>query len=367
MNPSALYNREIAEGALKPDDQQAAGLRALDRLHDDLMQPAPRRLFGIGRKNPAPRGVYMHGGVGRGKSLLMDLFYASLPADFPKRRVHFHAFMIGVHDALNRARLSGNADRGLPDYAKLTASQARVLCFDEFHVTDVADAMILGRLFTALFEQGVAVVATSNWEPDRLYEGGLQRDRFLAFIDLVKTRMDVVPLTGGFDYRLKTLTDTGVYFTPLGDVSRGHADALFGMLTGNARVHRDTLHVRGREIAVQAAVGHIARFTFAQLCERPMGAEDYLEIARTYHTVFIDGVPRMGYDRRNEAKRLMILIDVLYDHHTKLVVTADARPEKLYVGHDHAFEFQRTASRLIEMQGAVYIAASSARRHGTAA
>jgi cell division protein ZapE len=356
----ALYDRKIAAGDLKPDGQQRTALRALERLYGDLMKPAPKRLFGLdrlglGKREPAPRGVYLYGGVGRGKSMLMDLFYSSLPQDFPKRRVHFHAFMIGVHEALNRARLENNADRGLPDYAKAVAAKVRILCFDEFHVTDVADAMILSRLFTALFEQGVAVVATSNWEPDRLYEGGLQRDRFLPFIALVKQRMDVVPLTGGLDYRLQTLADTGVYFSPLGDGARGQADALFAKLTDRAHAHQDVLQVRGRDIIVQAAVGHIARFSFAQLCERPMGAEDYLEIARAYHTVFLEGVPKMGYDRRNEAKRLMILIDALYESHTRLIVTADARPEKLYVGHDHAFEFQRTVSRLIEMQSVEYL------------
>jgi cell division protein ZapE len=354
LTPSELYDRKVAEKTLRSDPQQRPALRALDRLYADLMQKPERRGFCFWRKKSVVRGIYMHGAVGRGKSMLMELLFDALPDDYPKRRIHFHAFMIDVHAALNRARLENRADRGIPDYAKATAASVRVLCFDEFHVNDVADAMILGRLFTALIEQGVAVIATSNIEPDRLYEGGLQRDRFLPFIALVEKTMEIVPLTAGCDYRTQMLAEAGVYFTPLGDGTRARADALFAQLTQHGTVHQDVLEVKGRTIAVLQASGHTARFSFAQLCERPTGAADYIAIANAYTTVFLEGVPKLGYDRRNEAKRLITLIDVFYENHTRLIVTADATPEKLYLGHDHGFAFQRTVSRLIEMQSESY-------------
>lgn len=292
--------------------------------------------------------------------MLMDLFYNSLPESLPKRRVHFHEFMIGVHDFIHfwreggRDRHAPGAEAALSRLAARIAGESRVLCFDEFHVTDIADAMILGRLFRGLFERGVVVVATSNWPPERLYEGGLQRDRFLPFIALLRERMEVLHLDGQDDYRSRLIAQEGSYFFPLGRESAGHADYLFEKLAGQT-AETESLNVRGREIIVQAARG-VARFTFPQLCEQPHGAEDFLKIAQAYHTVFLENVPKLGYDRRNEARRLMILIDALYEAGTRLVVTADAPPEKLYRGHDHAFEFERTISRLREMQSEAYIA-----------
>ena len=336
---------------MQNDPQQAQVVMAFDRLQAELL--APRRI-GL-RRSPAPRGIYLHGGVGRGKSMLMDLFYDSLPDDFPKRRVHFHAFMIEVQQALNTARLEDRAERGLPDLAAALARDLKLLCFDEFHVTDVADAMILGRLFTALFDRGLAVVATSNWPPDRLYEGGLQRDRFKPFIALVKDRMQVIAMTGGHDYRAAMLSEGATYFYPLDAHARARADALFARLADHAIMHEDVLQVRGHRVMVQRAAGPVAGFTFAQLCENALGAEDYLAIADRYTTVFLDGVPKLTYDRRNETKRLMILVDTLYDRRRNLVVTADAAAEHLYRGGDYAFEFQRTVSRLLEMQSAGYL------------
>lgn len=301
----------------------------------------------------------MHGGVGRGKSMLMDLFFDSLPPEIKKRRVHFHAFMIDVHDYFHSRReaddFSEGIDGALPSLASRLAEMSRVLCFDEFHVTDVADAMILGRLFTALLDRGVIIVATSNWEPDRLYEGGLQRDRFLPFIELLKSRLEIVHLDGPVDYRLQALQSEGTYFWPLGEASRQKSDMLFARLTDNAIPQEDSLTVKGRVIPVAQAAKGVARFTFAQLCEQPHGAEDYLAIAQKFHTLFLEQVPTLAYDRRNEAKRLMILIDALYESRTKLVVTADAPADRLYRGHDHEFEFQRTVSRLMEMQSEAYL------------
>jgi cell division protein ZapE len=213
----------------------------------------------------------------------------------------------------------------------------------------------LGRLFTALFEQGVIIVATSNWPPERLYEGGLQRERFLPFIDLLKKRMEIVHLDSPTDYRAQVLRQDGTYFWPLGGETARRMNGVFNHMTDNALPEEERFEVKGRTIVAEMTARGAARFSFAQLCEQPHGAEDYLVIAKRYHTVFLEGVPKMGYDRRNEAKRLMTLIDALYENGVNLVVSADAPPDKLYYGKDHAFEFDRTVSRLLEMQGEAYI------------
>lgn len=369
-SPKAQYQRRLDEGVLKPDPVQKKAIQALDRLYYDLFNRhcvADRNPLSFLRKIPAfagmtskegIKGLYLYGGVGRGKSMLMDLFYDCLPASIPKKRVHFHAFMIDVHDYIHSRREEGSiregVDAALPLLAERIYERSHVLCFDEFHVTDVADAMILGRLFRHLFERGVVIVATSNWAPDKLYEGGLQRDRFLPFIDLLKDRMEVMHLDGPVDYRTKFLMQEGTYFWPLGRETTRRANTVFNALSDHTLPDTDILEVKGRTIEVGAVARGVARFSFAQLCERPHGAEDYLEIVKNYHTVFVEGVPALGYDRRNEAKRFMILIDTLYEAGTKLVMTAEALPDQLYRGHDHAFEFQRTVSRLQEMQSAEY-------------
>lgn len=360
QSPLEAYQSLIAAGTLTPDPDQAAAIGTLQKLYEALIRPTPKKFFGLwAQDRPAPDGLYIYGDVGRGKTMLMDLFFDALPTDLRKRRVHFHGFMQEVHDYLHKARQSartGNDTQvALLKFADHTAESARILCFDEFHVTDIADAMILGRLFSALLDKGVCVVATSNWPPDDLYQDGLQRDRFLPFIALLKEKLSIVWMTGGTDYRLQCLAGTGVYFHPLGKVAANNAESVFKRLTQNAETYPETLTIKGRTLHVHEATKGVARFSFAQLCERPLGAADYLAIAHNYHTVFLEGLPKLGYDRRNEAKRLMILIDTLYDAHTKLVVTADAPPDKLYRGHDHEFEFQRTVSRLIEMQSADYL------------
>lgn len=337
----------------KLDSAQNAVRDRLLALRDDLLAVKKKKF--LKKSEGAPRGLYIWGGVGRGKTMLMDEFFGSLPDGVPKRRVHYHEFMIGIHDEMHKARQKGEADKALLKYAERLAKDARVLCFDEFHVTDIADAMILGRLFTALLDEGIVCVMTSNWPPDKLYEGGLQRDRFLPFISLLRERMDILHLDAGTDYRLLHLADSGVYFWPMGMGVAHKADKIFAHLTDGTPPHAETITVKGRGIEVPVTVKGVARFTFSQLCERPMGAEDYLAIAEVYHTVFLEGVPKLGYDRRNEAKRLMILVDAFYDRRTKLVVTADAPPDQLYRGHDHEFEFQRTVSRLVEMQSPAYL------------
>ncbi|MFN3701114.1 MAG: cell division protein ZapE [Alphaproteobacteria bacterium] len=371
-DPLAVYEARIADGSLKPDPAQREAMALLQTLYLELLEAhnAPRRNFfqrltGLGARDKGfVRGVYLVGGVGRGKSMLMDLFYKCLPDTMRKTRVHFHKFMIDVHDYIHTRRegdgIREGIDATLPLLAERIAERSPVLCFDEFHVTDVADAMILGRLFTALFDRGVVVVATSNWPPDRLYEGGLQRDRFLPFIALLKRRMSVFELNSPIDYRALALAQSGVYFYPLSQASKARIDSVFERLSDGAQPYQEVIEVKGRHIPVSAVANGAARFSFAQLCEQPLGAEDYLEIAKRYPTVFLEGIPKMAYDRRNEVVRLMKLIDALYETRTKVVFLADVLPEKLYYGHDHAFEFERTISRLREMQSAEYMNAAAA-------
>jgi cell division protein ZapE len=369
-SPIKAYNRRIADKTMHPDPAQKRAAEALDGLYARLVKiapsPQPSPLWGEGVRamrgrvrrwfgtKEGTKGIYLYGGVGRGKSMLMDMFYRSLPDALSKRRVHFHAFMIEVHDYIHARQMEDDFHDGidgvLPSLASKIAKQSRVLCFDEFHVTDVADAMILGRLFTGLFARGVVVVATSNWPPDDLYKGGLQRDRFLPFIALLKDKMEIIRVDGDRDYRVQVLKTEGSYFHPLNDENAARVNALFEKLTGAAIAQDEKIHVKGRVITARAANG-TARFTFDELCARALGAEDYIAIAHQYRVVFLENIPAIPSDRRNEAKRLMTLIDALYEAKTKLIITAATPPEGIYAGHDHGFEFHRTVSRLMEMGG----------------
>ncbi|MGH1398646.1 MAG: cell division protein ZapE [Alphaproteobacteria bacterium] len=356
-SPLQIYQQRLNDGELKPDPVQEIAVSALDRLFHEVIAYKPKKGW-FGKSDPLPRGVYMYGGVGRGKSMLMDLFHDCLPKAITSRRVHFHEFMIEVHDYIHSRREAEGASQGidgaLPLFAQRIAERSRVLCFDEFHVVDVADAMILGRLFRCLYELGVVVVSTSNWEPDRLYEGGLQRDRFLPFIELLKERQEVIHLDSPHDYRTQFLAEGGNYFTPLGVDTAARLDEMFAVLTHGGEVHADEISVKGRVIQVRVAAKDVARFSFAELCEAALGAEDYLAVAARYHTIFLEDIPHLK-TKRNEAKRLMNLIDVLYENEVNVVISAAAAPDGLYAGSDHAYEFERTISRLMEMQSVDYI------------
>jgi cell division protein ZapE len=299
--------------------------------------------------------------------MLMDLFFEALPVR-RKRRVHFHAFMADAHErihlwrqALKRGEVSG--DDPIAPVAASLAEEAWVLCFDEFAVTDIADAMILGRLFTALFRHGVVVVATSNVEPDRLYEGGLNRALFLPFIELLKTRMEVVRLDARTDFRLEKLAGSPVYHVPADEAARAALDRSFKRLTGRERGDPVRLTVKGHALDVPQAAGGVARFAFPDLCAKPLGAADYLALAQDFHTVILEGIPRMAFEQRNEAKRFITLIDALYDNRVKLLASAEAEAPELYRAETgrEAFEFDRTVSRLIEMRSEEYLSLAHGR------
>lgn len=365
MTPAALYHERIASGAIRPDPAQAEVVRVLDQLCVALnTAPAPKKsFFSFLASRPSSlasvnvKGVYIYGSVGRGKSMLMDLFFecVTLPK---KRRVHFHAFMQELHQQLHlgRQQKTQAMDDALIGFARQVARQATLLCFDEFHVVDVADAMLLGRLFNALWDLGVVVVATSNWAPDDLYKDGLQRDRFLPFIAALKQHTTVCNLISDTDYRLARLGGYPVYYSPLGPHATERMNALFHDLVQGADITPLELHLPGRRWIIHRASKGIVWLDFGDACGEARGAPDYLALAATAQVVFLDQIPIFNEDMRNEVKRLMTLIDILYENHVRVVIAAEALPQQLYPTGRHSFEFERTISRLMEMQSQAYLA-----------
>jgi cell division protein ZapE len=367
-SPSARLRAQIAAGELNADAAQLTVAERLDALADGLEDWQPPRsgllaLFGRGNGAP-PRGVYMYGEVGRGKTMLMDLFFGAVSFR-PKLRRHFHEFMADVHERIAEARKSVDGDP-IPAVAAGIASEASLLCFDELQVSDIADAMILGRLFAHLFERGVVVVATSNAAPGDLYRNGLNRQLFLPFIGLLQEHMDVVALDADKDYRLDKLAGLPLYFTPADAAAKAALDGHWDRLTGKHPGHPETLRVKGRKVRVPAASMGIARFGFADLCEVPLGALDYLHIAHAFHTLIIDDIPVLTRDRRDVARRFINLIDALYDNGVCLIASAGAEPDALFPVGDGADAFERTASRLMEMRSEEYVAGHRARLAGGA-
>ena len=370
--PLANLAAKRAAGEISADPVQGTIVVRLQALHDRLTEDAAARparpgfleRLGLARRAPAPagpHGIYVWGPVGRGKSMLMDLFFLDAPVAL-KRRVHFHEFMLEVHERLHvrREKLAASgagaeADT-IPPIAREIARETRLLCFDEFQVTNIADAMILARLFETLFDEGVVVVATSNRQPDDLYKDGLQRERFLPFIALIKQRMEVLELGGGRDYRLARLRELDFYLTPLGAWADRKLDETFLALSGGTPGEPRVLRTQGRDVSIPRAAPGVAMADFVDWCAEPLGAADFLCIADHFHSVIVSDIPRMGPENRDKAARFVTMIDSFYERKVKFICSAATSPQSLYTDGDGAFEFQRTVSRLMEMQSPEYLA-----------
>ena len=356
------YNHQVAQLHIQHDEAQFIALQKLQTLLDNLLasitydqNPLLHKLL-----SPTPekcQSLYIFGDVGRGKSMLMDLFYEACPFK-QKRRVHFNMFMLEVHAFIHECRQQNNTD-AISALAKKIRASVLLLCFDEFHVTDIADAMILGRLFSKLFESGVVVVITSNRHPDDLYLGGLQREQFLIFTQLLQRESQIIELVAKEDYRLSHLhaLETTYYF-PQDAHAKEFVQHSYNEFTNYADMQPGVLQVQGRQVVLSAVHGDVVLTSFEELCEHPLGSADYLEIASEFSTLIMAGIPKLTPEKRNEAKRFMTLIDALYEHKVKLICTAEVPAQELYTEGDGVFEFRRTVSRLIEMQSEAYFQSS---------
>ncbi|MCC3861667.1 cell division protein ZapE [Pseudemcibacter aquimaris] len=374
--PDQLYHEMLEKGELKEDPIQYQVVQKFQKLYQALKEKSDNgqrkllsKLFSKKQENPHLKGLYIYGDVGRGKSMLMDLFYDLAPGK--KRRVHFHAFMLEIHQEMHDWRYMSGDDRikkfgtkeddPIPPLAAQIAEHSPLLCFDEFQVTDVTDAMILGRLFQALFDRGVILVLTSNRIPDDLYKDGLNRGLFLPTIDMIKEKLEIIQLDGPTDYRLERMKGMAVYHHPLGEKATKALSESFWKLTDHevddrSEVGPEEIEVQGRILHVPVASRGVAVVSFKKMCAAALGAADYLALAWKYHTIIMVGIPKLGPENRNEAKRFVTFIDALYENNVKFLCCAEASPEELYAeGHGH-FEFQRTVSRLMEMQSKEYLA-----------
>ncbi len=356
--PLALYRKRVERGELAADPAQARTVEALERLYRDLQRAAPPRGWRskvaklTGKRGKAVRGLYLWGSVGRGKTFMMDLLYNALPFK-DKQRQHFHRFMADVHERLKQHR---NVENPLELVADEIAAETRIICFDEFAVTDIADAMLLGTLFAALFARGVTLAATSNIVPDQLYAGGLQRQRFLPTIALLKEHTEVVHVDGAVDYRLRALERADVYQTPAGDAAERRLTEFFESIAPDEGDQGGTLELFGRPIAYRRAAEGVIWFDFAAICDGPRSQDDYIELSRLYQTVLVSNVPRFDTTLENQARRFIALVDEFYDRRVKLILSAAAPATEIYRGERLKHDFLRTQSRLQEMQSHDYLA-----------
>ena len=353
MTPLERYRQDLAKPGFVHDPAQEQAIEALQQVYDELLAHPPRR--GLLRRKlrwPAVRGLYMWGGVGRGKTYLMDVFFEAIPFRY-KRRTHFHRFMLDVQE--RRQRFTDTEDP-LKPLAEEYARDVRLLCFDEFYVSDIADAMILGRLIEVLTEQGVTIVATSNVAPDELYKEGLQRQNFLPAIERIKSTMRVLQVDGGVDHRLRHLTRAPLYHYPLGDAAEAEMAQHFEELSTEPRTADAVLQIHGRDLHARYSAECVAWFDFDELCEGPRSVADYIELARLHHTILISNVPRLDATREDAARRFINLVDEFYDRGVKLILSAAVDRDSLYSGQRLRFEFRRTRSRLLEMQSKEYLA-----------
>jgi len=356
----AFYQSQVASGVITPDDAQALAVQNLNSLEKRLSsyEPPENGLLAniFGRKDAtdtAPKGVYLFGGVGRGKTMLMDLFFDYISFE-PKKRFHFNEFMALVHDEINKFRHSHEGDP-VPLVAEKFAKDTKLLCFDEFYVTDIADAMILGRLFDALFKDGVVLVATSNCLIEDLYKDGLNRQLFLPFIEMLNGKMITHEVISPIDFRLRELEGTKLFFSPNDQLADENLCRLWQHITGKVEGKQAQIIVKGRTLIVPEALNGVARFTFHDLCGKPVGRDDYLTLVEKYNTIFIEDIPKLGAAQRDQARRFITLIDTIYDSQVRLVASAEVEPNLLYEEGDNAFLFERTASRLIEMQRGAHL------------
>ncbi|WP_166254052.1 cell division protein ZapE [Marinobacter salicampi] len=362
MTPWQRYQHDLAQEGFEKDPAQEDAVRRLQSLYDKLVEAESRRhktmvklrrALQKGKEDPV-KGLYFWGGVGRGKTYLMDTFFESLPFD-RKMRVHFHRFMQRVHRELTRLKGQKNP---LDHVAKQFADEARVICFDEFFVSDIGDAMILATLLEGLFSRGVTLVCTSNIEPDGLYKDGLQRARFLPAISLVKKHTEVVNVDGGVDYRLRSLEQAELYYTPLDEGADKSLSKSFDSLAVEAGNHTLELQINGRTLKARAHADDVVWFEFRELCDGPRSQNDYIELAREFHAIIISNVPVLGGTKEDQARRFVNMIDEFYDRNVKVIMSAEAPITELYAGGRLAFEFERTESRLLEMQSHEYLEAA---------